>query len=37
MKKKSKEYAETLEQIKAIINDPSYEVAEEDKAFIYSN
>ena len=37
MKRKSKEYVETLEQIKTIINDPSYEIAEEDKAFIYSN
>ncbi len=37
MKKKSKEYSETLKQIKAIINDPSYEVAEEDKNFIYSD
>jgi len=37
MKKKSKEYSETLEQIKAIINDPTYEVAEEDKNFIYSD
>jgi len=37
MKKKSNNYSETLEQIKAIINDPSYEVAEEDKEFIYSN
>jgi uncharacterized protein (TIGR00730 family) len=37
MKKKSKEYSETVEQIKAIINDPTYEVAEEDKNFIYSD
>jgi len=37
MKKKSKEYSETLEQIKAIVNDPTYEVAEEDKNFIYSD
>jgi uncharacterized protein (TIGR00730 family) len=37
MKKKSNDYAETLEQIQAIINDPSYEVAEEDKEFIYSD
>jgi len=37
MKKKSNDYAETLEQIKTIINDPSYEVAEEDKEFIYSD
>jgi uncharacterized protein (TIGR00730 family) len=37
MKKKSKEYSETLEQIKAIINDPTYEVAEEDKNFIFSD
>ena len=37
MQKKSKEYSETLKQIKAIINDPAYEVAEEDKNFIYSD
>ena len=37
MKKKSKEYSETLEQIKAIINDPTFEIAEEDKNFIYSD
>ena len=37
MKKKSKEYSETLEQIKAIISDPTFEVAEEDKNFIYSD
>lgn len=37
MKKKSKEYSETLEQIKAIISDPTYEIAEEDKNFIYSD
>ena len=37
MKKKSKEYSEALEQIKAIVNDPTYEVAEEDKNFIYSD
>ncbi len=37
MKKKSKEYSETIKQIKAIINDPTYEVAEEDKNFIYSD
>lgn len=37
MKKKSKEYSETVEQIKAIINDPTYEIAEEDKNFIYSD
>ncbi len=32
MKKESKENSETLKQIKAIISDPSYEVAEEDMA-----
>ena len=37
MKKKSKDNSETLEQIKAIMNDPSFEVAEEDKNFLYSN
>ena len=37
MKKKSKEYSEALKQIKAIVNDPTYEVAEEDKNFIYSD
>lgn len=37
MKKKSNNYSETLKQIKTIINDPSYEIAEEDKNFIYSN
>ncbi len=37
MKEKTNNYSETLEQIKAIINDPSYEVAEEDKEFIYSD
>ena len=37
MKKKSKEYSDTLKQIKTIINDPSFEVAEEDKNFIYSD
>lgn len=37
MKKKSKEYSDTLKQIKTIINDPTYEIAEEDKNFIYSD
>ncbi len=37
MKKKSNNYSETLQQIKAIINDASYEIAEEDKNFIYSD
>ncbi len=37
MRKKSNNYTETLKQIKTIINDPSYEVAEEDKEFIYSD
>ncbi len=37
MKKKSNKYSETLQQIRAIVNDPSYEIAEEDKNFIYSN
>lgn len=37
MRKKSNNYSDTLKQIKAIINDPSYEIAEEDKNFIYSN
>jgi uncharacterized protein (TIGR00730 family) len=37
MKKKTNKYSESLKQIKAIINDPSFEVAEEDKNFIYSD
>ena len=37
MKKKSKEYSETIKQIKAIISDPTYAIAEEDKNFIYSD
>lgn len=37
MKKKSKEYTEISKQIKAIISDPTYEIAEEDKNFIYSD
>jgi len=37
MKKESKEYSDTLKQIKAIISDPSYEVAEDDKNFLYSD
>ncbi len=37
MKKKSQENSETLEQIKTIISDPSFVVAEEDKAFLFSN
>ncbi len=37
MKKKSNDYSETLKQIKTIINDPTFEVAEEDKNFIYSD
>ncbi|MCO4845515.1 MAG: LOG family protein [Sulfurovum sp.] len=37
MKKKSNDYSETLKQIKAIVNDPTYEIAEEDKSFIYSD
>ena len=37
MKKKSKEYSETLKQIETIMNDPAYEIAEEDKNFIYSD
>ncbi len=37
MKKKSKNYSDTLKQIKTIVNDPSFEVAEEDKNFIYSD
>jgi len=37
MKKESKEYSETLKQIKAIISDPSYEVAEDDKNFLCSD
>jgi len=37
MKKKSKEHSEAQEQIKEIISHPSYEVAEEDKEFIYSD
>ncbi|GIU00266.1 hypothetical protein TSL6_07720 [Sulfurovum sp. TSL6] len=37
MKKKSNNYSDTLKQIKTIVNDPSYEIAEEDKNFIYSD
>ena len=37
MKKKSNNYSDMLKQIKTIVNDPSYEIAEEDKNFIYSN
>jgi uncharacterized protein (TIGR00730 family) len=37
MKKKSNKYSDTLKQINTIINDPSFEVAEEDKNFIYSD
>jgi uncharacterized protein (TIGR00730 family) len=37
MKKESEKYSKTLEQIKTIISDPSYEVAEDDKKFIYSD
>jgi uncharacterized protein (TIGR00730 family) len=37
MKKVSKKNSETLEQIKTIMNDPSFEVAEEDKNFLYSD
>lgn len=37
MKKKSQEHSEAEEQIKAIISHPNYEVAEEDKDFIYSD
>jgi len=37
MKKESKENSETIKQIKAIMNDPSFKVAEEDKNFIYSD
>ena len=37
MKKKSNNYSKTLQQIRAIVNDPSYEIAEEDKGFIYSD
>ncbi len=37
MKKKPNNYSKTLQQIRAIVNDPSYEIAEEDKNFIYSD
>jgi uncharacterized protein (TIGR00730 family) len=37
MKKALKRNSKTLEQIKTIMNDPSFEVAEEDKKFLYSN
>ncbi len=37
MKKKSNNYSETLKKIKTIINDPAFEIAEEDKNFIYSD
>ncbi len=37
MKKKLKENPETVEQIKAIINDPSFLVAEDDKDFLCSD
>ena len=37
MKKVSKKNSKTLEQIKTIMNDPSFEVAEEDKNFLYSD
>ena len=37
MKIESKENSETTKQIKAIMNDPSFKVAEEDKNFIYSD
>jgi uncharacterized protein (TIGR00730 family) len=37
MKKVSKKNSETLEQIKAIMNHPSFEVAEEDKNFLCSD
>ncbi len=35
MRKKSKEHSETLKQIKTIVNDPTYAIAEEDKSFIF--
>lgn len=37
MKKDATEHSQTLKQIKAIINDPSFEVAEEDKSFLFSD
>ncbi|MCW8820606.1 MAG: LOG family protein [Sulfurovum sp.] len=37
MKKDVKEQAQTLKQIKAIMNHPSFEVPEEDKSFLYSD
>ena len=37
MKKALKRNSKTLEQIKTIMNDPSFEVAEEDKKFLYSD
>jgi len=37
MKKESKENSETLKQIKTIISDPSFVVAEDDKDFLCSD
>ena len=37
MKKELKENAEAIKQIKAIMNDPAFAVAEDDKKFIYSD
>jgi len=37
MKQKSKKNSKTLAQIKTIMNDPSFEVAEDDKNFLYSD
>lgn len=37
MKKDVKEHFQNIKQIKAIINDPSFEVPEEDKSFLHSD
>jgi len=37
MKKQSNKNSETVEQLEAILSDPSYEIAEEDKNFLYSD
>jgi len=37
MKKESNKNSEAVEQLKAILSDPSYTVAEEDKNFLYSD
>ena len=37
MKKESNKHSETDKQLKAILNDPNYAVAEDDKNFLYSD